>query len=246
MASLLESVLEASGGRDRWSKVGTVSAVLRIGGPMWSMVRAPDVLGEHDVTVDLGRQRTVFRDYHQAGLRGVYTPERVSLLDENGDTERELLDPRGSFQGAVTDVAWDTLQALYFVGYATWNYLTAPRLLTLPGVQVKELPPERPVLDPQPGLSDGWRRLAVTFPDDITVHNSEQTFYYDEDGLQRRMDYAPVVTGGIPGIHMIDGHQEVAGIVLPTRRRVFIPNPEGPGLLPDPFITMDYSDIRIG
>ncbi|MFE4831248.1 hypothetical protein [Streptomyces sp. NPDC056672] len=246
MTSLLDFVLEAHGGRERWSKVTTVSAVLRIGGPMWSMVQAPDVLGDHDVTVDLGRQHTVFHDYHQAGLRGVYTPERVTLLDENGDTLRELRDPRASFDRSAAETPWDTLQALYFVGYATWNYLTAPHLLTLPGVRVKELSPEQPALDPQPGLSGGWRRLAVTFPDDLTVHNSDQTFYYDEDGLQRRMDYAPQVTGGTPAVHMIDGHQEVAGIVLPTRRRVFVPDPEGPGLLPDPFITVDYSDIRVG
>ncbi|WP_405987725.1 hypothetical protein [Streptomyces sp. NBC_00872] len=47
-------------------------------------------------------------------------------------------------------------------------------------------------------------------------------------------------------MRMIDGHQEFSGPVFPTRRCVFVPGPEGPGPLADPFITLDYSDIRVG
>ncbi|MEV2211290.1 hypothetical protein AB0H86_07400 [Streptomyces sp. NPDC050997] len=34
---------------------------------------------------------------------------------------------------------------LYFAGYAMWNYLTAPYLLTRPGVVVRELVPQQEV-----------------------------------------------------------------------------------------------------
>ncbi|MFE7127950.1 hypothetical protein [Streptomyces sp. NPDC057617] len=246
MTHLLDLVLEAHGGKERWSKVTAVTAVSRIGGPMWSLHQVPGVLGSHEVTVDFGTQRTVLHDYTEAGLRGIFTPDHVSIVDEDERTVKERRDPFASFDGFRTDTPWDMLHALYFVGYATWNYLTAPYLLTLPGVRVRDLAPEQPALDPRPGLSGGWRRLGVTFPDDITVHTKNQTFYYDEHGLQRRMDYAPRVTGGIPAVHMIDGHQEFSGLVFPTRRRVFVPDPGGPGLLADPLITLDYSDIHVG
>ncbi|MGI5414092.1 hypothetical protein ACQEV9_45820 [Streptomyces chartreusis] len=245
MTQLLDLVLKAHGGKERWSKLTTADAVTRFGGPAWSMRQVPDVALSREVTVDFTTQRAVFHDYTGAGLRGIYTPDHVSIVDEDGRTVRERHNPVASFQGLTAQSPWDMLHALYFIGYATWNYLTAPQLLTLPGVQVEELVREQPALDPQPGLSATWQRLGVTFPDNLTVHNKNQIFYYDENGLQRRMDYAPRVTGGIPAVHMVDGHQEFSGLVFPTRRRVYIPNPEGQGLLPEPFITVEYADIRV-
>jgi len=74
----------------------------------------------------------------------------------------------------------------------------------------------------EPWQEDGetWRRLHVTFPDTIATHNPEQVFYFDADGMQRRMDYAPEVNGSPPTAHYTGDSKTFGGIVVPTRRRV--------------------------
>lgn len=162
MSHLLDLVMEAHGGKERWSKVTAVTAVLRIGGPVWALHQVPGVLGSHEVTVDLGTQRTVLRDYTEAGLRGVFTLDRVSVVAEDVRTVEECRHPLASFDGFRTDTPWDRLHALYFVGYATWNYLTAHYLLTLPCVRIRDLAPEQPPWTrarPQRRVAAPWRHL---------------------------------------------------------------------------------------
>jgi hypothetical protein len=43
-----------------------------------------------------------------------------------------------------------------------------------------------------------WRALAVTFPDTISTHSTEQIFYFDATGKQQRLDYQPAVNGNTP------------------------------------------------
>lgn len=114
--------------------------------------------------------------------------------------------------GAVRDAPrepfpsrWDALHTLYFGGYGLWNYLTTPYLLTLPGVRTEELP---------------GRRLRVVFPPRIATHSAEQVFYFDEAGLQRRVDYAPYVLGSRSAAHYTEAHKTVSGLVFPTHRHV--------------------------
>ena len=46
--------------------------------------------------------------------------------------------PRSSALGLRRNLRWDALDSVYFAGYAMWNYLTAPYLLTREGVEVGE------------------------------------------------------------------------------------------------------------
>ncbi len=90
-----------------------------------------------------------------------------------------------------------------------------------------------------------WRRLEVTFPDTIATHNRDQVFYFDADGMQRRMDYAAVVTGNPPIAHYTDEHKTFEGIVIPTRRRVYRRNPDGTADKSVAVITLDIDNIRL-
>lgn len=245
MTPLLDQVMEAHGGRDRWDGARTVRATGSIGGPFWSLHEAPGIFERTEAEVDVRTQRTVLSDYTGPGLKGIFTPGHVSIVDEDGRVVQERHNPLASFDGFGIDTPWDPLHLLFFGGYALWHYLTTPHALTLPGVEVRELEPRQPALDPRPGLSGGWRRLGVTFPDGITAHSKEQTYYFDEDSLQRRMDYQPKVTGDIPTVHMLERHREFSGLVFATRRLLYVPDSEGSGLLSDPFITLDFPDIRI-
>lgn len=180
------------------------------------------------VTVSVPEQRTVFTDFGEPGRRGIYTPDLVTVEDEYGAVRRERRAPRGSFPVRDADTRWDELHALYFGGYALWNYLLTPYLLTLPGVRSEEL---------------GSRQLRVSFPPNIATHSRQQTFYFDESGRQRRVDYRPEVLGSQPAAHLTEDHQTVSGLVFPTRRTVFR-NPEG-RVDPTPIITLTLSQITV-
>jgi hypothetical protein len=75
------------------------------------------------------------------------------------------------------------------------------------------------------------------------VHSIEQTFYYDEQGLQRRVDYAPQLMNNGPVAHQTEAHRTVSGLVFPTHRCV-LPVRDG-RVVAKPVITIDFSDIVI-
>jgi hypothetical protein len=93
------------------------------------------------MTVDVQRQHLVYEGFTGPDLRGVFTPDRVAIEKRDGEVLAERTAPRESFADHGPDTPWDELHALYFAGYAMWNYLTAPYLLTRPGVVLEEVEP---------------------------------------------------------------------------------------------------------
>ena len=135
-------------------------------------------------------------------------------------------DPRAAFSGASglrRNLRWDPLDSAYFAGYAMWNYLTTPLLLTVDGVRVREG-------EPWPAGAEQWRRLEVDFPDRLDTHSRHQTFYVDSVGLVRRHDYTAEVVGGwARAAHMLADHREVGGLVVPHPPLGPAPRPAEPG-----------------
>jgi hypothetical protein len=236
MTKLLDFVLEAHGGFQRWNDARTIRAKLDMAGPMWAARGQEGILTGLDVTVDVHRQHLVFTHFTGHGLRGVFTPGRVAVEDPDGNVLLERHTPRNAYAGQDRTTPWDELHVLYFAGYGIWNYLTTPYLLTLPDIQTQEL-------DPWQEAGEQWRRLHVTFPPHIATHSTEQTFYYDDSGLLRRHDYRPFVVGGIPALHRVEAHRTVSGLVFPTRRHV-LPIVDGRPL-PRPTITVDLDDLSV-
>ena len=165
-------------------------------------------------------------------------PERITIQTTDGHLVEQRADPRASFAGYDVSTHWDAVQVAYFSSYALWNYLTTPFLFTYPGVQVHEI---------EPWQEEGqtWRRLHVTFPPTITTHNPEQTFYYDADGMQRRMDYIVQVNGNAVIAHYTGDPQTFGGLVFPTRRLVYRRYPDGTADRSRAAITIDIHDITI-
>jgi hypothetical protein len=231
--TLLDEVLEAHGGKDRWEAARRVRAWGRSGGLLLRTRVPGSRFAHYRLTVELGERRTVFDPFPEPGVRGVF--ERGSVRLERGDGEvlAARAEPRRAFfgrEGVRRSVRWDPLDATYFAGYAMWNYLSFPHLLTLPEVAVRELEPWR-----------GLRRLRADFAAGLDTHSPRQTFYFDSRGFVVRQDYvADVVGRWARAAHLCADHVKADGLVFPTHRRVL---PIGPRNRPAPFPTMVWIEL---
>jgi hypothetical protein len=114
-----------------------------------------------------------------------------------------------------------------FTSYALWTYLNLPFLYTYPGFVTEEIEPRRE-------NGEEWRRLKATFPETIASHSGVQTTYFGPDGLMRRHDYTVEVLGGATGANYSTDYKEFQGIKVPTIRRVYAYDGNGPKI-PDRF-----------
>jgi hypothetical protein len=234
---LLDVVLDAHGGLERWSGISTLTAKLAIGGPLWGQLGFPDAFLDETLTIDTRRQHAVFTPWTGPGQSLTFDtdPERVVLQTADGQTIDSRTSPRSDHAGQDLNSPWDALQVGYFLSYGLWNYLTTPFLLTYPGVQTREITPWQE--------DDGtWRRLLATFPPEITTHSAEQVFYFGDDGLLRRLDYTVEADGG-RAAHYTEGYKTFAGLAFPTRRQVYRRNPDGTPDRSLAAITLDIHEI---
>jgi hypothetical protein len=218
MNRLAKQAIEAHGGLERWNYFITLSAHLIQGGELWAAKGKAGVLNDVTVTVGLRDQKASHWPFGSPDRRPRFEPQRVAIEDANGKVLEELLQPRASFEGHAT--AWSDLQLAYFAGYAMWNYLNIPFLLARPGVESEEV-------EPWQESDETWRRLKVVFPADIATHSTDQTLYFDRQGLLRRQDYDVEIDGTSGAAHYVYDHKEFSGTVFPTKRRVFRRQPDG-------------------
>ncbi len=162
----------------------------------------------------------------------------MRIVDPNGTVVAGRVQPREAFRGLRRQFYWDRLDFIYFGGYATWNYLTAPFLFLREGFAFA-------ILDPLPWMPASWSRMQVTFPRDVPTHCQRQVFFFDEDRLRRRLDYTAEVIGGwAKAAHRCDGNRNFYGFNVPAKRRVH-PLLIGSQPLPGPtLIALEVHDRR--
>jgi hypothetical protein len=228
---LLEEVLDAHGGLERWQEATTLRARVRSGGFAFASHFTGKALREFEATVSTREPHSVLAPYPKPGSRGVFAPDEVRIESDSGETLARRADPRAAFGDLRHNVWWDDLDTLYFAGYAIWNYLNAPFLFAAEGYVCEEIEPR-----------DGCRRLAVRFPDGVPTHSREQVFAYDDDLKLRRHDYTAEPFGGwAKAAHLCRDHERFEGLLLATSRRVY---PRGPGGTPLPFPTLVWIEIE--
>jgi hypothetical protein len=240
MNDLLDLVLDAHGGLSRWSDVSTLTAKVTVGGPFWKLRGFPDALLDEAVTIATRREYVLFTPWLAAGISLTFDaePERVTLRGARGQVIRRLVNPRPTYAGYDPSSPWDALQLGYFLGYAMWNYLTVPFLLTYPGVHVREI-------DPRPEDGQTWRRLLVTFPPAIATHSAEQICYFGDDGMLRRLDYSVDINAGARIADYAEGYKTFAGLAFPTRHILYGRHLDGTVDQTQSEITVDIHDITV-
>lgn len=237
MNDLAKFAMDAHGGLVRWRQLKTVSARLLVGGVLWGLKGKDGILNDVQVAVDLRKEWASHWPFIKPNQHTSFQPDRIAIETRDGQVVQERFNPRESFKGHTLDTPWDDLQLAYFAGYAMWTYLNTPFLFALPGLETEEI---------QPWQENGevWRRLKVTFPSSIATHSAVQTFYFDQTGLLKRNDYDVDVSGGTPSAHYVSEFKESSGIVVPTKRRVFVRQPDGKAA-PNPLVvSIDLSEVE--
>ena len=235
--NLLDRVVSAHGGLERWNRVQTVHANIVTGGSLWGMKGLTQDSAPREMTVWLHEQRASVMPFGAPNQRTAYTPERIAIETTGGDVVAERFNPRESFLGHSETTPWNPLHRAYFNGYALWSYMTMPFLFTLPGVKVEAL---------EPWIEEGqrWRRLRVHFPESVATHCSVQDFYFGEDFLLRRHDYSVDVSGALPAAQYVHDYIEFDGLRMPGKRRAYRRDEHGQPIREQLMVSIDISNLR--
>jgi hypothetical protein len=234
MSDLLAAVTKAHGDPASRARLEGVTARMTIGGPFWAFKGQPALLGDEIVEIDARRQHIKFTSA-ASGRVIEFDNDARKVVIRDGDAVEERIDPRASFAGYTVESKWDATQTAYFISYAVWHYLMEPFVFSFPGVQAHEI-------DPWEENGELWRRLSVTYPDSIATHSSNQIYYFDQEGMQRRMDYAPDINGTVPIAHYTHQHRTFDGFVMPTKRTVYRRHPDGTADMAAARITLDIAE----
>lgn len=237
MNDLLDFTINAHGGLENFNKFETVTARLMCDGVLWSMVGHPGSVDDIYVTSHTNKQFTSHRPFLNKDWHTAFTPKHVAIKNSKGEVVEELSNPRDSFAGYTTETPWSQLQLAYFTGYAMWTYFNAPFNFSDAGCKLKEL-------EPWEENGEVFRRLQVTFPEEVATHSPVQTFYIDKEGLIKRHDYNVDIAGGATAAHYLSNYIDVQGIKIATKRKVYVRLEDNTPLFPEPLlVSIDLSEI---
>lgn len=237
MNALLENVLEAHGGLERWRRFERVDATIVSGGGFFALKGILQDADPREMTAWLHAERSSVLPYGAPDQRSMFTPDRVAVEKLDGTVLAERFAPRDSFAGHQMHTPWDPLHRAYFNGEALWTYLTTPFLLAMDGVAVEEV-------ESWAEGEERWRVLRARFPGSVETHSQVQDFYFDDRFMLRRHDYQVNIAGGFPAAQLTSGHVRVDGLVLPTKRRAYTRGPDRRPILDMLMVWIDLSDIR--
>jgi hypothetical protein len=213
MPELLDLAVKAHGGLDRWNKLKSIKVAASITGGIWYVKGKPDTLKNVVITVDTQTERVKI-EFPGQEKRAIFQPNRVVIEKTNGTLIESRDNPEKSFEGQQRETPWDDIQVAYFAGEALWTYLNTPFLYTYKGFATEEIAS----IEVE---GETWRRLKVTFPDNVKSHTREQISCFGPDGLLRRHDYTVDILGGATGLNFASDYRNVNGIIIPTKRRVY-------------------------
>jgi hypothetical protein len=232
---LLKLAIEGHGGMRRWEQLSRFRLAASITGAIWPLKGKPGPPGEVLLEGDTRDQRLTITPFPEPGRSSTWTPSRQTVETTEGVPIADRPDPAAAFVGTLPDSPWDEFQVAYFIGVATWNYFVTPFLFARADFSTEETGPRH---------EDGqtWRGLRVTYPDAIATLTREQTYYFDAAGLLRRLDYRVDLLAGEPEVHYPSEYREFDGIMVPTRRRVYVRNPDGSPVRDPVSVAIDVTD----
>lgn len=218
MHPLVNKIISAHGA-SRWRDVNEIHLDLEISGAIWAVKGQADLFSRFSAVISTREQKVLMQFPDSAEHHAEYTPHQTSLQLPSGAIERRDR-PRDHFDGHFIATPWDSLDAIYFSGYALWTYFNHPFLLANPDVTIRAIAPWK-------NGDDHWDRLQITYPDEVTTHGRQAVMYVGNDGLMRRYDYGVDIMAGAFGANLALDYASYEGILLPSRRMVYAFDPTG-------------------
>jgi hypothetical protein len=234
---LLKLAIEGHGGLRRWEQISRFRAAVSITGAIWALKGKPDLLDGVVLEGETRDQHLTITPFPQPGRYTTWEPNRQTIEATDGVLVAERNDPAAAFVGSTRSSPWDELQVAYVASEASWSFFTAPFLFARGDFVTEET---WPWLEGE----QLWRTLLVTNPDLTVAHSRQQTYYFDDAGLLRRLDDAVDMPGGGPAVHYPSRYREFDGIMVPTRRRVYLRSPDGAPVLDSISVAVDVTDAR--
>lgn len=232
---LLEEILEAHGGVERWRGFTRLSSTIVSRGRLWALkgIDMPPV--PRVATTEFRRQWMSVTPFGDPDWTMTWAPDHVAIKSSAGDVIAQRKSPKDAFHGHTYDTPWDPLHLAYFNGYAMWTYHALPFVLAEPGYEVKEIASV---------TQDGetLRGLSVRFPENVHTHTREQQLYFGVDGLLRRQDYEVDVWANTAAAHLVSDYVNVDGLMLPTKRRVHPRSADGTPKYDFDIVSVDMSN----
>jgi hypothetical protein len=230
---LLNQVIQAHGGWERWQSVETIDIALNCGGFAFVSRMQPFALRKLRVSVRPHERFVTFNGYSGPGRQGIWTPAESRILDASGAVIGRWNNDRASYARLGKQFRWSHLDLLYFAGYAIWNYLSFPFLLGLPGVRVSQ-------------RNSGGRILDASFDEGIATHSQRQSFHIDDNGLLLRHDYTANVIGSwAHAANFCLDSVEIGGLRFYHRRVVYPRFGENTIVRFPTLVWIEIDDIRI-
>jgi hypothetical protein len=233
----LENALRASGGLDLWRLTRRFTLHVSITGSLCTARSGAAQLKELVVEGSTQTQTLEITGFARADLRALYRPDWVAL---EGQDARRLMERQGSpeeFRSGLRSTSWDELQLAHYCGCLIWNHIATPFILAHPDFETKELPCNV-------ARGESLRRLRVVFPARIVTHASAQTFYFDREGLLRRLDYPAAHDDHTQVAQMCSGHQRFSGILVPTLCRLLSIGTEAVPVAKPPLLDVEIFDAH--
>ncbi len=230
VSQLVERVTEAHGGLQRWEQLAAVEIRLSSGGTAFALKGQPRTL--HDLTA------TISAVGQHIELTGRWPePWRLRFGEAGGHDAVPLAEQLAALRGRGR-LVWSVADVGTFAAAALWTYVHVPFLLADPAVEVKMLRPWREA-------GERWRRLAVTFPDDLATHCRQQVLYVDEEERVRRHDYTALAFGRWAwAAQYLTAYRQFDGLSIATQRRVFPRLPGGRRARWPALVWIDVHDVR--
>src|SRR5271154_5383590 len=175
MNELLNLAVKAHGGLNRWNKVKAIKVAAAITGGIWYVKGKGDFLKDVVLTAETRNERLTV-DFPGQDKRAIFEPNRVVIETVNETLIEARDNPEKSFEGQQRETPWDDIHVAYFVGEALWTYLNTPFLYTYEGFVTEEIATIQVE-------GETWRRLQVTFPDNVKSHTKKQISCFGPDGL---------------------------------------------------------------
>jgi hypothetical protein len=114
MNDLLNSVIIAHGGLDRWNSFHTAALELSVGGALWNIKGQTGLLSDSLYEADTHKQRATLHRFDASDRRVRFAPDKLVLETDAGREIQVRDNPRAAFAGHALKTPWDQLHAAYF------------------------------------------------------------------------------------------------------------------------------------